>query len=409
MIKKIGILINWPREIDMYFQLIKAIPNKKIEIIVNDIKSREKGRNNSHKSIVKILNRKQLKYKFFSKIYKKKLYKILISTGEACSQKITTTSLLKFLYARTIGLILKKTNLKNILVFLFNKPLTAESYKNSIGSVWYPENEIGKKVIKFPDGMDLKTKNYPYPEYKKVFDSFLTLGKYETKIIKKKFKKKECFEMGYLRYENLKSKKKIYLKMCREFGLDKQKRIIYWTPTHIDGNEEFDNVNLWMNKINILNEYYNIIIRPHPKSLMIMPGIENKLKKLNYFVDKDPDRKIGEIFKISDFIISDFGGTIFSAIYLNKPILVLNLKANSEFTNNLKENLSLDQIIRKQLISLPPVISETQIKKIPKKIMSQQYKKIITRLKEKYFGLQVGNNINLTKDYLLEVLKKNRS
>ena len=43
MENKIAILINWPREIDMYYRLIKAIPTKKIEIIVNDIKSIEKG------------------------------------------------------------------------------------------------------------------------------------------------------------------------------------------------------------------------------------------------------------------------------------------------------------------------------------------------------------------------------
>ena len=33
MENKIAILINWPREIDMYYRLIKAIPTKKIEII----------------------------------------------------------------------------------------------------------------------------------------------------------------------------------------------------------------------------------------------------------------------------------------------------------------------------------------------------------------------------------------
>ena len=51
MENKIAILINWPREIDMYYRLIKAIPKKKIEIIVNDIKSIEKGRQDSYKII----------------------------------------------------------------------------------------------------------------------------------------------------------------------------------------------------------------------------------------------------------------------------------------------------------------------------------------------------------------------
>ena len=61
MKNKIAILINWPREIDMYYQLIKELPHQKIEIIVNNIKSIEKGRNNLHKLIGKILIKKKNK------------------------------------------------------------------------------------------------------------------------------------------------------------------------------------------------------------------------------------------------------------------------------------------------------------------------------------------------------------
>ena len=72
MENKIAILINWPREIDMYDRLIKVLPTQKLEIIINDIKTIEKGRNKLFKSIQKILIKKKIKYKFFSEIYKKK-------------------------------------------------------------------------------------------------------------------------------------------------------------------------------------------------------------------------------------------------------------------------------------------------------------------------------------------------
>ena len=41
-INKIGILIAWPREIDMYDGLLNLPPDK-IDVIVNDFKSFEKG------------------------------------------------------------------------------------------------------------------------------------------------------------------------------------------------------------------------------------------------------------------------------------------------------------------------------------------------------------------------------
>lgn len=137
---------------------------------------------------------------------------------------------------------------------------------------------------------------------------------------------------------------------------------------------------------------------------MTRPNFVNKLNKLNYFVDKEQNRKIGELFKISDFVISDYGGTLFSAIYLDKPILALNLKNDSEFVKGLKDNFSLDLIIRKKLICLNADTSISNINKIPKLIMSKNYARAIKKLREKYFGLKIDKNINRTKNYLLNYL-----
>ncbi len=404
MENKIAILINWPREIDMYYRLIKAIPTKKIEIIVNDIKSIEKGRQDSYKIIKNILIKKKIKFSYFSKVYKKRRYKVIISTGETCSQKITFTSLLKFFYSNSFGLIIKVSNLDKLFLLLFNKPLTAEFHRSNLGSIWYPERTIGKEVVKFPDGMDLKIKNYPYPEYRNIFDIYLTLGKFETKLIKKKFSKKKCYEIGYLRYEKLEKRKILCNKIKNEFKLDKKKGIVFWTPTHIDGNDEAENINLWIKKIKEIQKNFNVIIRPHPKTLMLNPKIVRELKKLNYFVDKDHNRKIGELFKVSDLVISDYGGTIFSAIYFEKPILILNISRKSKFVKNLINNLSLDISVRKKLINFNPNISSEELKRKFKLLKQKKYKRKIHKLKKYYFGVERGNTIVRLKKYLLKYL-----
>ena len=404
MENKIAILINWPREIDMYYRLIKAMPTKKIEIIVNDIKSSEKGRQDSHKIIQKILINKKIRYTYFSEVYKKRRYKVVISTGETCSQKITLISLFKFFYSNTFGLMIKISHLDKLFLLIFNKPLTAEFHRSNLGTIWYPERTIGKDVVKFPDGMDLKIKNYPYPEYKDIFDIYLTLGKFETKLIKKKFSKKNCFEIGYLRYEKLEKRKILYNKIKNEFKLDKKKGIVFWTPTHIDGKDEAKNINLWMKKIKEIQENFNVIIRPHPKTLMLKPKIVNELKKLNYFVDQDHNRKIGELFKVSDLVISDYGGTIFSAIYFEKPILILNISRKSKFVKNLINNFSLDISVRKKLINLNPNITSEELKKTFRLLKQKNYKRKIHKLKKYYFGVAGGDKIIRVKKYLLKHL-----
>ncbi|MDC6482421.1 CDP-glycerol glycerophosphotransferase family protein [Pelagibacteraceae bacterium] len=405
MNNKIAILINWPREIDMYYQLIKSIPSHRIEIIVNNIKSIERGRNKLSKVVEKILERKKIKYKLFSNIYNKKYYKILLSTGEACSLKINFYSILKFLYAHTLGIFLEKSKISKILIYFFGKPYTGGAFNCKIGVIWYPERYIGKTIVKYPDGMDLKLKFYPYSEYKKIFDIYFTLGNFESKIIKKKFIGKECFVIGYPRYVNLKKKNHIYRSLLNQFNLDPKKKIIFWTPTHVDTkNEEYNNINLWIKKVTSLQDEYNIIIRPHPKTLMTQPDIEKELKKLNYFIDKDPNRKIGELFKVADLVISDYGGTIFSSIYLKKPLILLNLKKNSRFVAELKENRSLDLIVRKKILNLNPNDKVEKVLKYVNISKKLQYKKLIIELKKKYFGLESQDNLKSAKKCLLNYL-----
>ena len=74
IINKIGILINWPREFDMYQELIKYIPKNKIELIINDVSSVEKGRSSQAEIIKSILIKKDLSYNLFSNVYKKKKF-----------------------------------------------------------------------------------------------------------------------------------------------------------------------------------------------------------------------------------------------------------------------------------------------------------------------------------------------
>jgi hypothetical protein len=405
MSNKIAILINWPREIDMYYELIKSIPSSQTEVIVNNIKSIERGRNKLSKVIEKILVQKKIKYKLFSNIYKKKKYKILLSTGEACSLKINSYSILKFIYAHTLGIFFEKFKISKILLFLFGKPYTGGASNCKIGLIWYPEKKIGETIVKYPDGMDLKLKFYPYPEYKKIFDIYFTHGNFESKIIKKKFTRKKCVVIGYPRYRNLQKKKLIYKSLLNQFNLDRKKKIIFWTPTNVDTkNEEYSNINLWIKKITSLQDKYNVIIRPHPKTLMAQPNIEKELKKLNYFIDKDPNRKIGELFKVADLIISDYGGTIFSSIYLKKSLILLNLKKNSKFVAELRENNSLDLLVRKKILNLSP---NDKIEKVIKYVSISkrlEYKNLIIQLKKKYFSLETEDNLKLARKCLLNYL-----
>ena len=94
----------------------------KVDIIVNDFKSFEKGRNLSNKKIIEILEKK-IKYKLFSEVFKKVTYKVIVSTGEISGYKISLYSILRYVYALTIGNIISFLKISDLLNTIFGRSL----------------------------------------------------------------------------------------------------------------------------------------------------------------------------------------------------------------------------------------------------------------------------------------------
>jgi len=406
---KIAVLINWPREIDMYQNFLKKLPKEKLQIIANDIKSTETGRDLQNKQLLKILVKKKIKFKLFSNVYQKEKFSIILSTGEASSTQITFISIFKFIFSNTFGRIIEIINLDKILNYFFNRPFTAAFNRNSLGSVWYPEKILAKKTIKYSDGMDLKLNNYPYPELLKNFDIFFTISKFEYSLIKKKQKNKICKIIGYSRFHNILNKKKIFSNLKKEFKLNSKKKTILWMPTHIDNDEEANiNINSWLEKIRILNKEFNLIVRPHPFSLTYDSQLIKKIKRYKLNVDTSQSRQIGEILKISDIIICDYGGSVFNALYFEKPIVLLNMPQNSSYVNDLIKDNSLDISLRKKLINLDFNVSKYDIMNKVRMSLNRKYLNKIISLKYKYFEKDENKNNHKIRKYLLNILSENK-
>jgi len=395
-------LISWPRELDMFLNLIKKFPQKKLIIIANDIKSNADERSKSNSVIIKLLKKENIKFHLFSEIYKKKKFKILISTGETCSQKISCYSILRFCYAHTFGTIIQLFKVSNFFLKLFGKPLTADGKNCKLGINWFPEKSIADITVKFPDGVDIKLNSYPYNFLKKIFDIFLTYSDLEARLIKKKFKNTSCMKIDYYRYQNLSKNKKIFFDFKNYKKLNYKKKTIYWMPTHIDNKFERDqNIILWSEKLAFLNKRYNLIVRPHPKTILTNQSIIKKLNKLNFIIDDVHNRKIGNVIKNSNLILCDYGGTLFSSIYLEKPIVLLNFLRNSQFLNDLRFSESLDLRTRKDLSYLELSDSKEKIEKLFKLALVSNYSKNIQKIKNKYFGKSKAYSVDELKKFLL--------
>lgn len=406
IIYKIGILINWTREIDFYLNFVQHLQDEKYIFIINDIKTLEKERENNSNLIKHKLEELKLDYVFFSKVYGKYKYSILISTGLSQAKKISIYSIFKFLYARTFGCFFEYIKLDLFNKSIFNKPLTGGGSKSTIYVESFPEKKIGIKLVFFPRGLDLRLKHFPNNKFKNVFDIFLCHGKFDKELIEKKFKiSNNIFIIGYPKYDLKLDINNIKKKLDVEFGLDYKKKTIFWCPTYIEETHETSkNIELWLEKINLLTKKYNILIRPHPKNLVVDRKLLNRLEHYQLKIDKESHRRLLELYTISDLVLLDYGSSVLSSIYLKKKIALLELPEKFKYLDRLQSTNTIDFEIRKEID--PKILIKLNNNLFFKQIddlVNNTDQEFLRVLRNKYFG--DGNDIVALKE-IAEKLNK---
>ncbi len=363
LIKKIFILINSEREFDYYNNLVNKYPDK-FTFIIND-----------HKKQVNYLSLKKKKYynsiKLSNILNSNKKYEVevLISTGLGHLQLITIKSFLKFIYSRTFGNLIQTTKLEKIFLIVFKKKFTAGANKCPIFDSVQIEKKISKLAICFPRGLDLNIKMHPEKRWVKTFDYFFCHSKFDKKIIEKNSNKK-AFLIGYPRYKNKKNQRN-------------RIRNILWMPSYPKySNDKMFNIKKWLAVFSKLNsKKYKITIKFHPKIFLM-----NKSKLIfqkHIKVIDDPSQNLNKLYSQSDLVVCDYGGSIFSALFNEKPIILLNADINKYGLN--KDNLEI--VLRKNFYELNNFNEQKLIQLIEDIDKNYLYNKLqIKNLKKKIFG-----------------------
>ena len=149
-----------------------------------------------------------------------------------------------------------------------------------------------------------------------------------------------------------------------------------------------------------------MIIRPHPKTILSNKNILAELINEKFIIDNSPNRKIGDVIKHSKLVFCDYGGPVFSSIYLNKSLILLNLPENSKFNVELRANQSLDVTARNELASLDINSTEKQILKRVNESLNSKYTKKLKKIKKKHFGTSKPYNINELSKFLINLFAK---
>ncbi len=388
-IDKIAFLLNHPVMIDHYMSIWKILDKNKFTIVVTE---------NFKKSSITIYNKIKKEFNLIDFNYclkKKFFFKIVVSN-------------------QPIEIIKKKINKYN----LFSLKKLTFNFKNY--SFQILGNLIGNLQVKYSYGLDI---NYSYNIMPAIYyDYIFCISKFELNQYKKNFKNKKYLSRkknyrdkkyyitGYPKYDDvLFNKKKTIIKTKREyykkFNLNKTKKTILWISGDLYNSSIYKQ---YQNYIFQLSSNYNFILRPHPRHLNKEKSFLKKLKiKNNFYISEKIDQNMKELYSIADYVFCDYGGSLFSSIYLKKKYILLPLCGQSLKKEAIGEGNEL-KVHKNFKKSFGKMIQKNSILELMTNNKFWKKQGLFNdKLRKYYFGTRNTNSVIDLKKKLLSILKNN--
>jgi len=176
---------------------------------------------------------------------------------------------------------------------------------------------IGKINIRFMYALGKARHNFS--DWNKYYDMFLCFGGYHQRELSQFHA--PIVQMGYPRYDVFFNHELDLNDLKSQFNCDPKKETILWLPTWLEASS----VDLYAKKMSSLMGRYNVIVKLHPHSFELEPEKLAKLKGLDFslIITQIIDNVF--LFAVADKVVCDYGGTAFGAIYLDKPLFLLNV------------------------------------------------------------------------------------
>lgn len=126
--------------------------------------------------------------------------------------------------------------------------------------------------------------------------------------------------IGYPRYDHLAS----LPRRTVEPGTTERLAVL-WMPTAGHALKDGDSIiELWLDAFASLARDADVTVRPHPKDVEVDPDLPDRLRAAGLMVDTDIARDVGRAIVDSDVVVCDRGGTMFSVLFLERPLVLLD-------------------------------------------------------------------------------------
>ncbi|MEZ5730020.1 MAG: hypothetical protein R3E48_19810 [Burkholderiaceae bacterium] len=152
------------------------------------------------------------------------------------------------------------------------------------------------------------------------YHRILCFGPYQRALFEWAFPGVVVDEVGYPRFDHFFDDEPTRDEAMRRFGLDPARRTVVWLPTY----GSLSSIDAYLGPVASLTAGCNVIVKAHPGTPLQEPERWARLCGSSIKVVEQSDLDNVVLFRIADWVLADYGGSAFGALYTRKPVLLLN-------------------------------------------------------------------------------------
>jgi len=153
-----------------------------------------------------------------------------------------------------------------------------------------------------------------------LYDVILCFGPYHAAAFEK-CSDAIVLQMGYPRFDRYFTTTPDKRELQKQYGCDPLKKTVVWLPTW----KSLSSVGLFDLEISSLTEQYNVVVKLHPLMLESEPERVTALRRHAFtrLITDSSDNL--PLYQLADYMLFDYGGPPFGAIYTDKNMILLNV------------------------------------------------------------------------------------
>jgi hypothetical protein len=180
-----------------------------------------------------------------------------------------------------------------------------------------------------------------------LYDVILCFGPYHAAELAKRTDAL-IVQMGYPRLDGFFTDPNDANDLGKRFNCDPTKQTVVWLPTW----KELSTVGVFDEQVSALTAKYNVVVKMHPLMVSTEPHRVDKLRRFTFTHLITDARDNLPLYQLADFMLFDYGGPPFAAVYTDKKMVLLNVRdAEKDQYTGID---SPDITIRKTIVNVNP-------------------------------------------------------